>query len=244
MKTFVISILQWPVSRKYGERALSSLKHHGLDAKMFAAVTPETVEAAEQKYGVKPRQRYQTEQMQNPAYNLYKRSCFMSHYSLWQRCLEVNQPIVVAEHDTVMTRDWDDPQFAGDVLNLNVLRTKAGGVPDDHFAPPGVYKHPADFNRKIIDRIDGREIEAGRINGAHFYEIKPQGAAKLVEITERDGFINTDNMINQHYVDLEYISPVYGKITGNLYSSMGWKSSNRFAMTKLAGIALWKKFRR
>ncbi len=244
MKAFVIAITKWPVSMKYGQRALRSLQRHGLPGELFEAVTPETLEAAEQKYRVRPRTRFQTRLMQDPASNPFMRACFMSHFTLWHRCVQHEKPIVIVEHDTVMTRDWDNPQFSGDVLNLNVLRTKAGSVPDTHFAPPGIHSHAADFNRGVIDRIDGQDIEAGRMNGAHFYIIKPQAAAKLIEITERDGYINPDDMINEHYLNVEYVSPVYGKISGNLYSSLGWKSSNRFAWFKLAGIAVWKTFRR
>lgn len=243
MKAYVIAIEQWPVSRKYGQRAVASLRQHGLDAEIFSAVTPDTVEAAETRFGVRARTRYQTTQMKDPRLTLFKRSCFMSHFSLWNRCFDSGRPIVVAEHDTVMTRNWDNPEFSGDILNLNVLRTRAGSVPDDHYAPPGIHAHPGDFNRAVIDRINGRDIEAGRINGAHFYVIKPSGAEKLIRIAREDGFINTDNMINERYTDLEYVSPVYGRIQGNLYSSEGWNAGHYFAFTKLMRIRIWKLVR-
>ena len=182
MKAFVIAIKDWKLSHEYGERALHSLLEHGLEAETFNAVTPATVDAQEQKYKVQPRQRFITNHLRDPSSRPFTRACFMSHFILWQKCISLDEPIVIAEHDTVMTRHWDKPDFSGDVLTLNVLRTKAGRVPDDDFAPPGIHAYPADFNVGVIDIIEGRELRAARMNGAHFYIIKPSGAEKLSKI--------------------------------------------------------------
>jgi GR25 family glycosyltransferase involved in LPS biosynthesis len=244
MKAFVVTITEWKVSRKYGERAVASMIQHGLEAEIFDAVTPRTVYDVKKRFGVKPRERHQHTHMLDPKQRPYKRSNFMSHMCLWQKCIDLNQTIIVAEHDTVMTRGWDDPQFEGDILNLNVLRYQAGKVSDDAFAPAGIYKHPAFFNRGKIDLINGKNIEAGRINGTHFYAIKPSGARKLIEVSQRDGFINCDNIINEVYTDLEYISPVYGKIVGNLQSAGGWSTRNNCAILIVAKIRLRTLLRR
>jgi len=244
MKAFIIAIEDWALSRRYGQRALNSLRQFGLDAELFDAVTPSTVDETEQVYEVRPRQRFVTVHLSDPDKRPFMRSCFMSHYALWQKCIDLGEPLVIAEHDTVMTRTWDNPDFSGDVLTLNVLRTKAGRVPDDHFAPTGIHTYPADFNVGVVDIVAGSERRAARLNGAHFYVIKPEGAAKLSNIAREDGYINPDDMTNDRYVTLQYASPVYGRIDGNLYSSLGWKSSSRSKFLKLTSIKLWKLFRR
>ena len=244
MKAFVIAIKDWKLSSQYGQRALRSLTQHGLEARIFDAITPKTVEEQEQKYNVRPRQRFVTTHLRDASTRPFKRACFLSHFTLWQRCIEFGEPIVIAEHDTVMTRPWDNPNFSGDVLTLNILRTRAGRVPDDSFAPAGIHTYPADFNVDAIDVVEGRELRAAQLNGAHFYIIKPEGAAKLSEIARNLGYINTDNMLNDHYVTLQYASPVYGRIDGNLYSSLGWKPSSRSKLLKLTSIKLWKMLRR
>jgi len=32
--------------------------------------------------------------------------CWMSHWRLWNRCVETNQPVIVLEHDAVVTAPW------------------------------------------------------------------------------------------------------------------------------------------
>lgn len=32
--------------------------------------------------------------------------CWMSHWHLWNRCVETNQPMVIMEHDAVVTAPW------------------------------------------------------------------------------------------------------------------------------------------
>ena len=34
--------------------------------------------------------------------------CWMSHWQLWNRCVADNQPIIVMEHDAVVTAPWPD----------------------------------------------------------------------------------------------------------------------------------------
>lgn len=37
-----------------------------------------------------------------------ERACFASHYSLWQKCVELNEPIVILEDDmTILERFWE-----------------------------------------------------------------------------------------------------------------------------------------
>ena len=34
--------------------------------------------------------------------------CWLSHFALWQRCVDTNEPIVILEHDAVVTGPWPD----------------------------------------------------------------------------------------------------------------------------------------
>ena len=35
-----------------------------------------------------------------------ERACFASHYSLWQKCVELNEPIVVLEDDVLFLKNF------------------------------------------------------------------------------------------------------------------------------------------
>lgn len=42
--------------------------------------------------------------------------CFLSHYQLWQLCVSVDQPMIILEHDAVITAPWPQQLTAGDHL--------------------------------------------------------------------------------------------------------------------------------
>lgn len=44
--------------------------------------------------------------------------CFLSHFTLWMRCIEVDQPIVVLEHDAIMLRPYQEHLYFNAVAHL------------------------------------------------------------------------------------------------------------------------------
>ncbi|PUE31004.1 hypothetical protein B9Z35_08180 [Limnohabitans sp. Jir61] len=43
---------------------------------------------------------------------------FVSHFSLWERCVAINQNIIITEQDAFFTHDWEEIEFNG-ILKLN-----------------------------------------------------------------------------------------------------------------------------
>ena len=63
------------------------------------------------------------------AYN-HKKSCFYSHYSLWHKCYENNEPIVIVEHDTECCGDFPQHDFEdGSVIQLTTGSIMGQGNP-------------------------------------------------------------------------------------------------------------------
>jgi len=48
--------------------------------------------------------------------------CLLSHFQLWQHCIAINTPIIILEHDALVTESWDTSiEFNGsDVIKLCV----------------------------------------------------------------------------------------------------------------------------
>ena len=84
---------------------------------------------------------------------------FLSHHSLWMKCLELNEPIVIFEHDAVVTNDIPS-LLMFDILNL--------GKPSY-----GKFNTPTFIGY-------GSLISKPYFPGAHAYRITPKGAAELV----------------------------------------------------------------
>jgi len=123
------------------------------------------------------------------------RGCFYSHYRLWQKCVELNEPIIIFEDDIVITRpfletDWDD-----------VLIVALG--------------HPTKSERFMHHLISpsgdprAEECKLASMPGCCGYAIKPHAARKLLD-RYATTFLPADNAMNRAVVKLEIHSHVMG----------------------------------
>jgi GR25 family glycosyltransferase involved in LPS biosynthesis len=116
------------------------------------------------------------------------KGCFYSHYKLWQKCVELNEPIIIWEDDIVLTRayipiDWQD------VLILALGHPGKSEKYKHHLENPEGKPGPADYHQSSMPGCCG-------------YAIKPHAAKKLVE-TYSKTFLPADNAINQHHVRIQ-----------------------------------------
>lgn len=110
-------------------------------------------------------------------------ACFMSHYSLWCRCLTLDQPLVILEHDAIMIQKFDKHFHYNSIIYLgNQEQYKNGWTID--ITPPFATDHNG--NVRSLCR-------------AHAYSIDPSVAKKLVAevlqygiYTSLDMFIKAD----------------------------------------------------
>jgi len=134
--------------------------------------------------------------------------CFDSHYRLWEKCIELNEPIMIFEDDAQVIRrfynvEWDE------VLSL-------------------VFSHNKKMNRYIdyLERPTGIPVAAEYKNasmpGNAGYAIKPYAAYKLVTMY-KNSFLPADNAINKHVVNIQIHNYMMGKAT--LRDTTGGRSS-------------------
>jgi GR25 family glycosyltransferase involved in LPS biosynthesis len=123
------------------------------------------------------------------------KGCFYSHFRLWQKCVELNEPIIIWEDDIVLTRpympiDWTD------VLIL------ALGHPSKTEKYRHHLEHPTGVPR-------AKPYSQSSMPGCCGYALKPHAAKKLID-TYNNTFLPADNAINQHHVVIEIHSHVMG----------------------------------
>ena len=89
-------------------------------------------------------------------------ACFSSHYRLWQKCVEVDSPIIILE---------DDIDFMQDFCQIV-----------DIFKSPFEYVRLYYlFDRKITHLYDNLYISFGRTAGTQGYYLTPQAAQKFIK---------------------------------------------------------------
>ena len=138
-------------------------------------------------------------------------ACFMSHYRLWQKCVELNEQILVLEHDAQFIKklpaDIDIGSF--DIVGIN--------------DPRGATRRSREFYNNIVHRendvqpvpqIDAWNVPQG-LAGNSAYIIKPRGAKDLIaKVKEIGAWPNDALMCYQNIANMGVTKTFYTKVQG------------------------------
>ena len=123
-------------------------------------------------------------------------ACALSHYSLWKKCVELDEPILILEHDAVFVYKLD--------INPNDTRYNIIGINN----PLGCtfksrqYYDSILANGKTIQRppkLADEEIPQG-LAGNSAYIIKPNGAKYMLKLIESYGLWPNDAIMCRQLV--------------------------------------------
>jgi GR25 family glycosyltransferase involved in LPS biosynthesis len=132
--------------------------------------------------------------------------CIASHIALWHSCIQMNEPIGIAEHDALFLRDWNNPAYE-DILHLNCygsyVRNYAWpeAASRDRYAPVkenSVFRmgfEPFDFPGSVS------------MSTTFAYAIKPHAAQRLLNSALTDGYCFADRFIAEPLISIETIHP-------------------------------------
>jgi hypothetical protein len=125
--------------------------------------------------------------------------CFYSHYGLWQRCVELNEPIMIFEDDVKFYRRWIPIDWDG-VLILSLGKSSFLNEPyQTYLENPTGNPQPMPWRQFSLP-------------GASGYAIKPDAALGLVK-AYRDWYRPADNAINQELTQLQIHNYIMGRNT-------------------------------
>jgi len=202
MRAYVIGLGRIPSSFESAVQVYNTLRSYGLDVAFHEGTYGDEVEEI---FAQEQRILYHTSFKGNPVDEQYRQSsmrfgvmaCFHSHYRLWQRCVELNEPILIFEDDVIFEREWMPVEWQ-DVL---LVATGKSVYRDDWYAqklyqPEGIAQ-AVPLNRKVMP-------------GAVGYGLTPQGAGKLTEFY-KTCFLPADNAMNAQVVQLECHTYLMGR---------------------------------
>jgi GR25 family glycosyltransferase involved in LPS biosynthesis len=129
----------------------------------------------------------------------------ISHYHVWKKCIELDQPIVVLEHDSRVVSETYRADFE-DVLHLDAHR----------------FEQDPDKGKSLVveDFVNIRKGE-NQLMGTYGYVIKPHAAERLIKGAHEDGITASDMFVKDKYVRIQVVKPraVYvssqDSLTGN-----------------------------
>jgi len=154
MRVQVIAI-DHPVSTPLVDRCVESGARFGVEVAVYQGVMPhDNPRHIFQKNGI-PTDRFVRNTMAKPDHCM---ACFLSHRTLWQRCVRDDEPTLILEHDAVFTAEI--PQL-GDALVVNL-------------------GHPSYVPFTTPPTGLGPLVSRPAFPGAHAYFVSPLGARKLL----------------------------------------------------------------
>ena len=116
-----------------------------------------------------------------------EKACFASHFALWQRCVELNEPLIILEDDIVF-----EPNFAQGVVKL-----AASPFEFVHLMALKKIKSYEILNENIM-------LTFKRASGMQGYFLHPSAAQKLIE-KARFFTYALDDFIDKYYYHKVFI---------------------------------------
>lgn len=125
------------------------------------------------------------------------KGCFDSHYRLWQRCVELREPIAIFEDDVIFYRDFIPIEYK-DVLVLSINYDWSITVP---------YRKYLEQEFDIATQVN---YNIRYMPGASGYIIKPHAAEQLVERYSTT-YLPADCAINTSICDIRIHPKLIGR---------------------------------
>lgn len=167
-KTFVIVLDEHPISEKQYQDCLQSATYQGWKIERFSAFYGNKLTELDwQSIGVKC-------EIKKPGV----KGCYMSHFHLWLKCISLNEPIVILEHDAIINSPWPKLQLDQAVIKLH-----------------DYYKDPTSHKR--IHAVTGRWSHS-----AHAYCLSPHHASILTKKAKEIGMIPVDVFLGDKVINV------------------------------------------
>jgi GR25 family glycosyltransferase involved in LPS biosynthesis len=201
MKAFVITLFNDKYSVQSAENTLKTARqmNDDLHIEMVRAVTPDKIKGTTYSYPVEG----ETSVYEGMTLIGYKAkdiskkiACSLSHMNLWNKCVQLDEPIMILEHDAVFIRKFRPSKILngiedGDVLMINDPRgaTRRGMV----------YHENIIKNDKGIHLVKGvntpEETVPDGLAGNSAYVITPAAAKKAIELQSSIGIWPNDALL-------------------------------------------------
>lgn len=210
MKSFVITIQSEKRSVQVADRCIRSGKKYGIEIEKFNAITP-----IDNPFIIAEQEGIDASGFQE----IYSRlpnclSAFLSHYFLWKKTVEINEPILILEHDAVIVDNIPIFKPFQHILNL--------GKPS--------YGKSISPMKLGVNPLTSKQY----FPGAHAYIIKPSGAKYLIEAAKisarpTDIFLHKDRF---PWLEEYYPWPVEARDSfTTIQSEIGCKAKHNYGET-------------
>jgi GR25 family glycosyltransferase involved in LPS biosynthesis len=204
IKSFVIRKPNDEMSEKFADECIASAKQFGITVEKFNGVYDNHDAILEEKdIRCYPK-------MKDAKKTKGFKGCFLSHYLLWEKCIELDEPVMIFEHDALMIRP-----LPANILDLFThhcildhaihLNNYEGIIAQN--GPLTVKEYP-----QITNELPGySKINHTHVRGSHATIITPLGAKTIIRSVKKYGHLASDATINQYYTSYVTIEPLIAR---------------------------------
>ena len=226
--TYVITMIGEGLSENLAQECIESAKKFGIQAKIFPATWGKDIDKHFVEQDLKIYKKGQKKKDINPGL----KGCLLSHYRLWKKCIESQEPMMIFEHDNIVLRDIPQKLLNTfeDVLHLDFASRQVTDYEDFTETYNG-----DDVKQWCpqIPRLSGHELyNKTHIKGYHAYIIKPLGAIKMVDWVWNVGALSPDLAMNSTAIDLRYTLTSFCRINPRYWMESKKRSKNSFCRPK------------
>jgi GR25 family glycosyltransferase involved in LPS biosynthesis len=198
MKTFIISLSKIDISIKNAIELQSNLKNFNINAQLFEGTYGnDAIKIFNKENRIAAPIIFKNKLIPAEKTNLPgAMGCFYSHLRLWNKCVNLNEPIIIFEDDVIIVRKFVPVKWT-DVL---ILATSWHGLAKRY------YKY-LEFSNEEPKAV---EYHYNCVPGTAGYAITPEAARKLLK-KYKNSYTLADHAINKDIVNIEIHNKLMGK---------------------------------
>ncbi len=203
MKAYIIRLKNIKLSKKLSQECIIAAKRFNIKVEEFDAINGLDHKIHFEKLNLRPAKKFKK-------FRAGVFGCFLSHYYLWLKCFESQEPCIILEHDGYFIKPLPTDilhQFE-DILKLdneNPFSLDYERIIAENMSTPVTVKE--------IEKSDILDNGAGTYSiGAYGYIIKPQAAKKLIDWIAENGFLPADQQLGSNICKIETVTSTVARL--------------------------------
>lgn len=113
VKSFIIRLSDFPNSVEWSQQAYNSAKIHNWNVEFFEGIDGRKETLKDYNIKINTKHKKSIKAFERPG----TVGCFLSHYQLWKKCIDLNESICILEHDIIVHKALEVEPF-NEVLKL------------------------------------------------------------------------------------------------------------------------------
>jgi len=215
MKAYVIRLKNIQPSESLADQCVESGKIHSLVIDKFDGIYgQDAIEYYKNFFDIKPWK----EKIKKGRLGVH--GCLLSHYSLWLKSIELNESLIIFEHDAMVLQKIPNnlEERFDEFLLLDPYNKFNGSYYLDH-------QNSFNCKQKIIEYSNPASrkkysITAEYAMGLQGYIIKPKAAKKLCKAIKQNNYFPADMQCNKDIINLQTVNSPLVSINKKYYNNM------------------------